>query len=312
MAVVALETRLSLAAECAQAFARYAASPDESSLTQAYELGRGALSSGVGVVQTVQMCSRVLASALEHAAGDAERQRLADAAERFFVELVSPYEMTHRAARDANTVLRRLNDALEAQSRRIAGALHDEAAQLLAPVHLGLAQVARDLPPPTRRALTSLRCLLDDLEDRLRRIAHDMRPPILEDLGLVPALEFLATTTSRRWSLQVTLQLDVDTPMPPTVETTIFRVAQEGLTNVARHAAATQVWLTVVRSKGTVACSIRDDGKGLPEPRPLNGKRGLGLAGIKERVSALGGRVIMGPGEDGRGTLVFVEIPLEN
>ena len=311
MALAASDGDVALVARCAGAFTRFAAAPDERPLAEGYELGREALANGLGVLQIVEVCTLVLADTLGRADTDVERRRLTAAADQFFSELVSPYEMTHRAFRDANAVLRRLNDALEAQSRQIANALHDDAAQLLVPIHLGLADVARQVAPATAKTLTELRCLLDEVEEQLRRIAHDLRPAVLEDLGLLTALEVLASNITARWHLPVTLHVELDTALPATIETAIYRIVQESLTNVVRHAAATQAWLTLAHRNGSIRCSIHDDGVGLTEPR-LGHTRGLGLASLQERVAALGGRIEIGRGEGDRGTVVAVDIPLAN
>src|SRR5439155_18135721 len=172
------------------ALEQYLSEPEELALTRAYELGRKALAEGLGVLELATVHSRALAAVLERPLADTEKVLLLDALEKFFVEVLSPFEMAHRGFRDANVVLHRLNDVLEGQAKRIASALHDEASQLLASVHLALADVASRLPPERAEELQTARGLLDQIEQRLRNLAHELRPPILEDLGLVPALEF--------------------------------------------------------------------------------------------------------------------------
>src|SRR5207253_10078271 len=108
-----------------------------------------------------------------------ERARLLDVQINFFMETLSPYEITFRAFREANTVLRLLNDMLEGQAKRIAYALHDEAAQLLASVHLALADVAGELPAEKAKPLTLVKDLLNQIEERLRNLSHELRPPVL-------------------------------------------------------------------------------------------------------------------------------------
>src|SRR5207302_1332613 len=141
----------------------------------------------------------------------------------------------------AEEALRGLNEALEEEIKRIAHALHDEAGQLLASVHIGLAEVARDLPPHTARRLDDVRGLLTKIEEQLRHLSHELRPTILDDLGLRPAIEFLADGVSRRTGLQITVEGVPGKRMPAPTETALYRIVQEALTNVTKHAQASRV-----------------------------------------------------------------------
>ena len=118
-----------LAKKYSVALQDYLSEPDEDLLLTAYELGRAALGDGLGVLEIATVHSRSLASVLQRPLTDAERSRVLDRQTDFFVEVLSAFEMTHRGFRDANTVLRRLNDVLEGQAKRIAYTLHDEASQ---------------------------------------------------------------------------------------------------------------------------------------------------------------------------------------
>jgi len=297
----------------AVAFRGYLSEPAEFALVQAYELGREALTEGLGVLEMATVHSVAVALAFEHPLPDVDRERLLDASEKFFVEALSPFEMAHRGFREANGVLRRLNEMLEAQSKRIAYALHDEATQLLVPVHLGLADVARKVPAEIAHELQAMRGLLDAIEERLRSLSHELRPPMLDDFGLIPALGFLSSSISKRWGLPVSLHASIDGKLPATVETTLYRITQEALTNVAKHARATTVQVSLLRDAHAVVGSIRDDGVGFDAAIAAgrDGRHGLGLAEIRERVAALGGTLRVGPNEGG-GTNLTVEIPLEH
>jgi len=143
----------------AVAFRGYLSEPAEFALVRAYELGREALTRGLGLLEMATVHSVALVLAFEHPLPDADRERVLEASEKFFVEALSPFEMAHRGFREANGVLRRLNEMLEAQSKRIAYALHDEAAQLLVPLHLGLADVARKVPAEIANELQAMRGL---------------------------------------------------------------------------------------------------------------------------------------------------------
>lgn len=294
----------------AVAFGNYLSEPAEFALARAYELGRTALARRLGVLDIATVHSRVLATVLERPLADGDRARLLEASEKFFVEALSPFEMAHRGFREANSVLRRLNDMLEAQSKRIACAIHDESAQLLVSVHLAVADAARKAPADTAKELQAVRGLLDQIEERLRNLSHELRPPILDDLGLVPALEFLSDSISKRWGLPVSVEASINRGLPATVETTLYRITQEALTNVTKHARATQAQVSLLQTDRTITCSVRDNGIGFDAPVASSNRQGLGLVGIKERVTALGGTFRLGPNE-GWGTDLTVEIPLE-
>lgn len=307
------ERRRELAADYAVALEHYLSEPEEPGLARAHELGRKALTEGLGVLDMATLHSCALATTLRQPLGDGERAQVLEALEKFFLETLSPFEMAHRGFWEANIVLHRLNDVLEAQAKRIAGQLHDDSAQLLASVHFALAEVARQLPDERAQEIQAARGLLVQIEERLRSLAHELRPPILDDLGLVPALEFLADTVSKRWGLPVSVEVSLDRTLPATVEATLYRIARESLTNVARHAKATRAEVHVTRAGHNVACSIRDDGVGadMSVLVPGKGGRGMGLVEIQERVGALGGVLRLSPNYP-RGTDLTVEIPLES
>jgi signal transduction histidine kinase len=288
-------------------------SGSELTLSRGYEIGRQALSDGLGVLYMAMTHSRALSDALKDARTDFDRRRVLSAAEAFFAEALSPFEMAQRGFRDANAVLRQLNDVLEGQAKRIAYTLHNEAGQLLASAHLALAHLANTKAPELSKDIQDIRGLLNQVEERLRHISHELRPSILDDLGLVAALEFLAESAATRWGLQVeVIAPPLNSSLPAIVETTIYRVVQEALSNVARHAEATHVDVTIQRTDHRVSCSIRDNGVGLQATsgEPNQGRRGLGLVEIQERIAALGGVFRLGP-SNGRGTNLTVEIPLE-
>jgi signal transduction histidine kinase len=304
------------------ALKEYLARPDEALLERAYGLGRQALVDGRGVLDMATMHSQavatLMASGLGHALIDvphnsADRQHLFESLERFFIEAISPFEIAHRGFRDANLVLHRLNDVLENQAKRIAYALHAEASQLVASVHLALADLATRLPAEPVKEIQSVRGLLDQIEDRIRRISHELRPTILDDMGLVPAIEFLADGIAQRWGIPVAVHGSVRGSLPLPVETALYRAAQEGLTNVARHAHATQAEVALQQSPHLISCSVRDDGTGC-DPAVItalgSGRRGLGLVEIRERMAALGGTLRLNRRVE-QGTEFIVEIPLE-
>jgi signal transduction histidine kinase len=207
--------------------------------------------------------------------------------------------------------LRRLTERLEREAERLAHALHDDAGPLLTAAHITLAHVARDIPS-ARERLDEVRRQLDQIEAHLRRLAHEMRPRILDDLGLVPALDFLASGVEQRAGILVRVEGDRDLRLPALVETTLYRLTQEALTNASRHAHASEVAVLVAREPGLLRCTIQDDGVGFDPPAVL-GRRGepsLGLFATRERLEALGGKleILSAPG---RGTTLVVTIPME-
>ena len=212
----------------------------------------------------------------------------------------------------AEEALRHLNEALEEEIKRIAHALHDEAGQLLASVHIGLAEVARELPAHVSRRLEDVRGLLTKIEEQLRHISHELRPTILDDLGLRPALEFLADGVSRRTGLQILVEGSPGKRLPAPTETALYRIVQEALTNVTKHAQATRVTIRFVRDGRALRCAVRDDGTGFDvlAVQARRGARGLGLLGIQERLNAVGGtlNVISTPGS---GAELVISVPVE-
>jgi PAS domain S-box-containing protein len=212
----------------------------------------------------------------------------------------------------AQAALRRLNETLEEEAKRIAHALHDEAGQLLASVHLALEGIARDLAPSVSYRLKAVKGLLDQIEAQLRRLSHELRPTILDDLGLVPALEFLSEGVAKRTKLQVTVEGSPIGRLTTPVETALYRIVQEALNNATRHAQASRATIRLEQNGHLIRCLVSDDGIGFDVPAALNrkGDKGLGLIGIRERLNAIGGvyRIISAPGQ---GTTLQVEIPLE-
>jgi PAS domain S-box-containing protein len=214
--------------------------------------------------------------------------------------------------RRAEEALRHLNETLEEEIKRIAHALHDEAGQLLASVHIRLAEIARDLPAHGAERLDDVRGLLVKIEEQLRHMSHELRPTILDDLGLRPAIEFLADGVARRTGLQITIEGSPGKRLSSATETALYRVVQEALTNVTKHAQATSASIAFMRSERVLICAIRDDGVGFDIPSVLarRGARGLGLTGIQERLNAVGGTLSI-VATPRNGTQLIISVPVE-
>jgi len=182
--------------------------------------------------------------------------------------------------------LRRLNTSLERQARRIAQALHDEAGQLLTSAHIALNDIGDDLPASARAQVDVVKRQLDRIEDQLRRVAHELHA-VRVNASLPPML-------------------------PPLVAATVYRVVQEALTNIVRHARAKRILIVVEHSSGTLRCIVEDDGIGF-SPSTMDhrgGDKGLGIDGIRDQVEALGGSVDI-DSAPARGTRLTVRIPVE-
>jgi signal transduction histidine kinase len=285
----------------------------ESILRRAYEIGRQGVAQGVGLLELATMHHEALAKTLGRVSGSAKIEREVRRAGAFFAESLSPYEMAQRGFRDAVCALRKLNETMEGEIRRIAHSVHDEAGQLLDAARLAMSGVGQDATPLLRDRLREIASILDQVEGELRRLSHELRPMILDDLGLVPALQVLSEGTARRSGITVQFETSLEGRAPSNVETALYRVVQEALINVVRHARAKNVRIQLTRdSKGTLRCCLRDDGVGFDMVSLLSRKQrnGLGLVGIRERLNAVGGMLQI-RSEPGWGTELRVEIPSE-
>jgi two-component system, NarL family, sensor histidine kinase UhpB len=218
-------------------------------------------------------------------------------------------DFTNTSRRRREDALRRLNAALEAQARSIGQALHDETGQTLAAAYLSLAEAIEIAPASVGEHLAAVRRHLEHVETQLRRVAHELRPRILDDLGLVPALKFLANGISLRAGITVEVAFTVTGAVPAPVETAVYRFVQESITNISRHAKATRVVLALQEWPGLLRCEVSDNGMGFEGER--RSASGLGLVGIRDRLDALGGTLTVrsAPGE---GTQLVAVIPLED
>src|SRR3984893_2567153 len=216
--------------EYRSAFGEYTRSGGEAALGRAYELGRRAITEKKSFMEIAFMHHQAIHGMLAEAQGAARHQELLKAAGDFLAEMLSPYEMAHRGVQDAIAALRRLNETLEEEIKRIAYAVHDEAGQLLVAVHLALADVARELPEEQQVQFTRIKDMLNEVEKHLRRYSHELRPTILDDLGWIPAIRFLADGISKRANLPIHIDATVSGRLPTAVETTLYRIVQEAPT----------------------------------------------------------------------------------
>jgi signal transduction histidine kinase len=205
--------------------------------------------------------------------------------------------------------------AQEAERKRVARELHDGTGQTLTALGLGLAAAADRIdsdPVAVRRQLVDMKQMNAQVLQEVHNVIADLRPSILDNLGLVPALRGHISAFESRTGIQAQLIVQgKSTRLQSEVETTIFRIVQESLTNVVRHAAARSVLVQVVFGTEGIELSIQDDGRGFDVARALGGEDGRaawGLLGIHERASLVGGTadLISTPGQ---GATVRVSIP---
>jgi signal transduction histidine kinase len=284
----------------------------ELALQRAYEIGRSALGAGVGVVELARMHHAALENILVRNLSPEEKIQKVKAAADFFAEAVSPFEMAYLGFREASLALRHFNDALEREAKRIARALHAESGQLLVAVYIALEEITWK-HPRAKPQIGKVRDLLDKIEEQLRRLSHELRPAILDDLGLIPALRYLAEGISQRTGLIVAIESTHWGGCSASLEAALYRIVQEALNNIAKHAQATHAWVSLTQDARMIRCSVRDDGIGfdVSGAQSRDGERGFGLMGIRERVSLHGGSVQINSARS-RGTDVVVTMPMED
>ncbi len=283
----------------------------EQALQEAYSIGRGALDGGEGLIKMVRLHHSALQALLSQAQGTEERRGLLADAELFLAESVAPYEMTLGGYREANMALRHFNEVLELEAKRIANVLHGEASQLLVAVYIALDRMTHAVPAVQPHVLEVTQ-LLDKIEDQMRRLSHELAPALLSDLGLVPALRYLADGLAQRSGLRVAIAEVPEDRLPRRVEMTLYHVAKEALHNVTRHAHAEEVEIRFERQARGVRCLIHDDGVGLTPTGSAdrNCEKGFGLIGMSERLKVVGGRLAINS-MSGQGTELVIDIPLE-
>src|SRR5262245_40623697 len=310
-----------IATDYRSALDQFLSGAGEAALQKAYEIGRRAVNEGVGVVEMALLHCNALderLSARQLRSKGVQRRR---AATQLFLEGLAAYEMAYRGVREANLSLRRINELLEEQERKIARTIHDQAGQLLIAVNLELEALTKNVPgqfrPDRREGKVAERVagvidLLRQIQVELRNLSHELQPTILEDLGLAAALQSLADRVSKRAALSIGFESSLEDDLSAKVEFVLYRVVQEALANAIRHAQASSVKIHLRQGDSAVCCSIRDDGVGFEVEAVLNrnGHQGLGLKAMRERVNGIGGSLQI-KSILGQGTEFLVSIPLE-
>jgi PAS domain S-box-containing protein len=199
----------------------------------------------------------------------------------------------------------------EQEKTRVARELHDELAQSLTALKMDTIWVQDNLtasPEKVGTKLADMLAMLDRSVAATRRIAADLRPLLLDDLGLVPAIEWLAQNFTQRNGVPCELVMDEELDLAEPHATAVFRIVQESLANVAKHAGASRVSVQLSRVAGELLLCVRDDGRGFTPEAPRK-PSSLGLVGLRERVQLLKGKLWVAS-EAGHGTTVEVRIPL--
>lgn len=226
------------------------------------------------------------------------------------------YEEVQRKEEQRRQLLDKVILAQEEERKRIARELHDEIGQALTALIMALGTAEEEMPDELselKQRLGAVRDLTSATLEEIRRLMLDLRPTLLDDLGLIPAISWYAEKTLARAGLELKLDAEgLKRRLPSTIETALFRVVQEAITNIVKYAAASRVRIWLKFSDSTVTASVEDDGRGFDLRRPQcngNGLSGLGLLGMEERMRLLGGsfRIDSSPGS---GTRLTFEIPL--
>ena len=358
------------------ALRHYLAQEQEALLQKAYELGRQAIASGLGVLDVARIHQEALALCLSPVRPAREHPDALVAAEIFFMEMLSPFEAAHRGFRQANNELHQLNAALaernaalagancelareiagrkrtekalresqghyrllfhearqmqenlrnlsnqilhvqEAERKRISRELHDEVGQALTALDTNLAMLQRNGALDRellKQRVGDMHTLLSHTMECVHRFARELRPAMLDELGLLPALRSYLKRFAERSGLRVHFKASPEAEnLDDEQKTVLFRVCQESLTNVARHAQASHVTATLRQLRDGVRLQITDDGKAFCVEQQLSGKgkKRLGLLGMQERVRLVNGRFAI-KSMPGKGTTVTVEVPFK-
>ena len=227
-------------------------------------------------------------------------------AETLAARAATAVDLSERVSRDA---VRRVVEAQELERKRLARELHDETGQALTSILLGLKSLEDELATDEgRAAVAPLRELVVSTLQDVRRLAVELRPSALDDFGLVPALERLVDTFREQTRIRVDLETNLgEERLPTEVETAIYRIIQEALSNVVKHAGASQISILLTRKDGSVAAVVEDDGLGF-DPGATHDE-GLGLVGMRERVGLVGGRLRI-ESAAGAGATLVAEVSL--
>ncbi len=242
--------------------------------------------------------------------GDDELKRLAESFNRMAGEL-------KKKMKQEKKYISQIIGAQETERRRISRELHDELGQALTGIKYNLEIIERDLPENlfgVKERLKEVEMLSAQILGQLRQLSHDLRPPMLDDLGLIPTLRWYVEQYGKRWKIEAHYEaVGFHEKLDPELETALYRLIQEALTNIAKHAQADDVNVDLNRTDSAITVTITDNGRGFDPEEVLRmniQKRGLGIRGMQERVSILGGTIDI-RSRPAAGTQIAIEIPLK-
>jgi signal transduction histidine kinase len=259
-----------------------------------------------GVIIFIAEAWRREMQALQLAQGELERR---------VRERTSELDTANHSLRELTARLLQLQDE---ERRRFARELHDSVGQTLAALAMNLATAQSDIEKlsDTVRTLSDSTAMVQDMSKEIRTISHLLHPPLLDEAGLTSALRWYIQGFVERSGIEVDLDLADDFGrLPRELETTVFRVVQECLTNIHRHSESPIAKIRLIRSEKSVQVEIRDEGKGIPQEKRMemssSGTVGVGIRGMRERVRQLGGSLEIESSERARGTTIVVRLPLQ-
>lgn len=223
------------------------------------------------------------------------------------------YQTLMEQRENLHKMAERVIAAQEEERQRISRELHDDLGQALTTHLLALRTLQEDLTSPATELFGHLQALYDqtyEILGKIRRLAKDLRPPVLDTLGLKLAMQTYCTEFTRRTNLPVVFETDPSLPVLPDVyNITLYRVLQEALTNILKHAEASQVWVDLSVEDNLITLTVQDDGHGfITGESPLNG---IGLAGLQERLTVAGGKLNISSTPK-RGTILSAQFPLSD
>lgn len=260
------------------------------------------------LVEATRMISRGDYSQRIHPWAKDELGTLAQAFNQMSVDLAQIQGLRKEREVLQRQLLEKVISTQEEERCRIARELHDSTSQSLTSLLVGLRTMEANCSDLNQQQVSDLREVATRTLDEVHNLAMQLRPRVLDDLGLSAALERLTFEWQARYKILVDLAVTLgDIRLPQSVETALYRIIQETLTNVARHARAQSVSILVERRNGSVITVIEDDGQGFEVNTP-SGEYHLGLLGMRERAELLGGRLTI-ESSPGHGTSIFVEIP---
>jgi signal transduction histidine kinase len=273
-------------------------------------------------LQIVGMLAFVAASSVVLAIGERNRRRmeaLRESHEDLEEQLRKRSEELDIANQGLGDLTARLMQLQDEERRRIARELHDSAGQSLTALALNLSNLGTEIERLTKSAKTvsDSVVIVNDMSRDIRTISYLLHPPLLDEAGLASALRWYIRGFTERSGIKVELGLPEDFErLPRDVETAIFRLVQECLTNIHRHSESPTATIGIVQANGEVRIEVRDQGKGIAPDKKLEllsaGTPGVGIRGMRERLRQLGGTMEINSAGNGSGTQVVVQLPVGN